>query len=68
MFWTTRRGSGFRGPYKFQIDEVSLSSTKYSFDPERDASSSIVTDCLFMVSLQLGLPMHQDDLYISDKR
>lgn len=51
-----------------QIDEVLSSFIKYSFDPERDASSSIVTDCLFMVSLQLGLPMHQDDLYISDKR
>ena len=51
-----------------QIDEVLSSFIKYSFDPERDASWSVVTDCLFMVYLQLGLPVHQDDLYILDKR
>ena len=51
-----------------QIGEVLSSFVKYSFDPERDASWSVVTDCLFMVYLQLGLPMHQDDLYILDKR
>jgi hypothetical protein len=50
------------------IDKVLLSFINYSFDPERDASWSVVTDCLFMVYLQLGLPMHQDDLYILDKR
>jgi len=55
-----RKGSG--------IDGVLSSFIKYSFDPERDASWSIVTDCLFMVYLQLGLSMHQDDLYILDKR
>ena len=51
-----------------KIDEVLSSFIKYSFDPERDASWSVITDCLFMVYLQLGLPMHQDDLYILDKR
>jgi hypothetical protein len=51
-----------------RIDEVLLSFIKYSFNPEHDASWSVVTDCLFMVYLQLGLPMHQDDLYILDKR
>ena len=51
-----------------RIDEVLLSFIKYSFNPERDASWSVVTDCLFMVYLQLGLPMQQDDLYILDKR
>ena len=51
-----------------QIDEVLSSFVKYSFDPERDASWSVITDCLFMVYLQLGLLMHQDDLYILDKR
>ena len=50
------------------INEVLSSFIKYSFDPKRDASWSVMTDCLFMVYLQLGLPMHQDDLYISDKR
>ena len=50
------------------IDEVLLTFIKYSFDPKCDASWSVVTDCLFMVYLQLGLPMHQDDLYILDKR
>ena len=50
------------------IDEVLSSFIKYSFNPERDASWSVVTDCLFMVYLQLGLSMHQDDLYILDKR
>ena len=52
----------------FEIDKVLSSFIKHSFDPERDASWSVVTDCLFMVYLQLGLPMHQDDLYILDKR
>jgi hypothetical protein len=56
----TRNGS--------RIDEGLLTFIKYSFDPERDASWLVVTDCLFMVYLQLGLPMHQDDLYILDKR
>ena len=51
-----------------KIDEALSSFIKYSFDPERDASWSVVTDCLFMVYLQLGLPMHQDDLHILDKR
>jgi len=50
------------------IDGVLSSFIKYSFDPERDPSWSVITDCLFMVYLQLGLPMHQDDLYILDKR
>jgi len=56
----TRNGS--------KIDEALSSFIKYSFGPERDPSWSVVTDCLFMVYLQLGLPMHQDDLYIFDKR
>jgi hypothetical protein len=51
-----------------RIDEALMSFIKYSFDPEHDASRSVVTDCLFMVYLQLGLPMHQDDLSILDKR
>ena len=51
-----------------EIDEVLSSFIKYSFDPERDPSWSVITDCLFMVYLQLGLSMHQDDLYILDKR
>ena len=50
------------------IDGVLSSFIKYSFNPGRDASWSVVTDCLFMVYLQLGLSMHQDDLYILDKR
>jgi hypothetical protein len=50
------------------IDEVLLTFIKYSFDPKCDVSWSVVTDCLFMVYLQLGLPMHQDDPYILDKR
>jgi hypothetical protein len=50
------------------IDKVLLTFIKYSFNPKCDASWSVVTDCLFMVYLQLGLPMHQDDLYILDKR
>ena len=50
------------------IDGVLSSFIKYSFDPERDASWSVMTDCLFMVYLQMGLPMHPDDLYIMDKR
>jgi hypothetical protein len=37
-----------------RIDEVLLTFIKYSFNPERDASWSVVTDCLFMVYLQLG--------------
>jgi len=51
-----------------KTDGVLSSFIKYSFNPERDPSWSVVTDCLFMVYLQLGLPVHQDDLYISDKR
>jgi hypothetical protein len=50
------------------IDEALLTFIKYSFDPKCDTSWSVVTDCLFMVYLQLGLPMHQDDLSILDKR
>ena len=50
------------------IDKVLSSFIMYSFDPERDASWSVVTDCLFMIYIHLGLPMHQDDLYILDKR
>ena len=46
------------------IDGVLSSFIKYSFDPERDAFWSVMTDCLFMVYLQKALPMHQDDLYI----
>ena len=45
-----------------------LSFVKRSFNPERDASCPAITDCLFMVYLQMGLPMHQDVLYILDKR
>ena len=51
-----------------EIDEALSSFIKYSFDPERDTSWSVVTDCLFMVYLHLELPMHQDDLHILDKR
>ena len=50
------------------IDVVLSSFVKHSFCPGRDASWSVMTDCLFMVYLQMGLPMHQDDLYILDKR
>ena len=50
------------------IDETLSSFIKYSFNPERDPSSSVIADCLFMVCLQMGLPMHQDDLHILDKR
>ena len=50
------------------IDEALSSFIKYSFNPERDPSSSVIADCLFMVCLQMGLPMNQDDLHILDKR
>ena len=55
-----RNGLGINGVLSLFI--------KYSFDPGRDASWSVMTDCLFMVYLQMGLPMHQDNLYILDKR
>jgi hypothetical protein len=31
-------------------------------------ASSIETDCLLMVGLLIGMPIHTDDLLISDKR
>jgi len=40
-----------------KIDEALSSSIKHSFDSERDASWSVVTDCLLMVYLHLGLPV-----------
>jgi hypothetical protein len=51
-----------------RVDEVLLMFIKYSFDPELEASWLVVMHCSFMIYLKLRLLMHQDDLYILDKR
>jgi hypothetical protein len=35
---------------------------------ERDQSPSILTDCLLVVGLTIGMPVHINDLMIVDKR
>ena len=50
------------------IDRVLSSFIKVLFNPECDASWPVIMEIVFMVYLQMGLPMHQDDSYILDKR
>jgi len=33
-----------------------------------DANPAVITDCLFIISLVIGLPLHVDDLAVDDKR
>ena len=56
----TRNGQGLSD----EIKEFVL----YSFRREPPPPTSIVTDCLFIIGLVLGIKLHVNDLLVSDKR
>jgi hypothetical protein len=59
--WDTTRDTG-----KLTSDVTGFIEYTMALDPP--AASSIETDCLLMVGLLVGMPIHTDDLLISDKR
>jgi len=59
--WDTTRDTG-----KLTSDVTGFIEYTMSLDPP--AASSIETDCLLMVGLLVGMPIHTDDLLVSDKR
>lgn len=59
--WDTTRDSG-----KLTSDVAGFVEYTMALDPP--AASSIETDCLLMVGLLVGIPIHTDDLLVSDKR
>ena len=40
----------------------------HSFRSEPPPPTPIITDCLFIIGLILGIPLHVDDLSTDDKR
>ena len=59
--WDTTRDAG-----KLTSDVTGFIEYMMALDPP--TTSSIETDCLLMVGLLVGMPIHTDDLLISDKR
>ena len=59
--WDTTRECG-----KLTSDVTGFIEYTMALDPP--ATSSIETDCLLMIGLLVGIPIHTDDLLVSDKR
>lgn len=59
--WDTTRDTG-----KLTSDVTGFIEYTMSLDPP--ATSSIETDCLLMIGLLVGMPIHTDDLLVGDKR
>ena len=59
--WDTTRDTG-----KLTSDVTGFVEYTMALDPP--AASSIETDCLLMIGLLVGMPIHTDDLLVSDKR
>ena len=59
--WDTTRDNG-----KLTPDVAGFIEYTMALDPP--AASAIETDCLLMVGLLVGIPIHTDDLLVSDKR
>jgi len=59
--WDTTRDTG-----KLTSDVTGFIEYTMALDPP--AASSIETDCLLMDGLLVGMPIHTDDLLVSDKR
>lgn len=59
--WDTTRDTG-----KLTSDVTGFIEYTMALDPP--AASSIETDCLLMIGLLVGMPVHADDLLVSDKR
>lgn len=59
--WDTIRDTG-----KLTSDVTGFIEYTMALDPP--AASSIETDCLLMIGLLVGMPIHPDDLLVSDKR
>ena len=59
--WDTTRDTG-----KLTPDVTGFIEYTMSLDPP--AASAIETDCLLMIGLLVGMPIHTDDLLVSDKR
>ena len=59
--WDTTRETG-----KLTSDVAGFIEYTMALDPP--AASSIETDCLLMIGLLVGMPIHTDDLLVNDKR
>ena len=59
--WDTTRDTG-----RLTSDVAGFVEYTMALDPP--ASSSVETDCLLMIGLLVGMPIHTDDLLVSDKR
>ena len=59
--WDTIRDAG-----KLTSEVTGFIEYTMALDPP--AASSIETDCLLMIGLLVGIPIHTDDLLVSDKR
>ena len=53
--------------YTSKLPEEVEAFVTYAFSA-KDAHPAVIADCLFIVSLVIGIPLHVDDLAVDDKR
>ena len=58
----------YRAWHEGQLSEVVMDFVEYSVTLEPTSSDAIITDCLFITGLMIGIPFHVSDVTVRDKR